>query len=159
MLAAGARLQGTADGTGSPIIRLDYAFDGGQAMPITLTPVTGQFDEALDLSRLGPGTHTLSIGTADAARHAIARTLTVELPAAILLTVTRHAPETGTDEVGVTFKPQIFFSRPVDAATLNAGDFFATDTTGQKLPARIVPAADGSFAWLLCQDCLNSDGV
>jgi len=29
---------------------------------------------------------------------------------------------------------------------LNANNFFATDTTGTKLPATIVPARDGNFA-------------
>jgi predicted Zn-dependent protease len=48
----------------------------------------------------------------------------------------------------VTFRPKIVFSRPVDPATLTANNFFATDATGAKLAANIVPASDGSFAWL-----------
>src|SRR5262249_17326814 len=51
---------------------------------------------------------------------------------------------------GVTFKPQVFFSKPVDPASLNATNFFVS-YSGQPVPARIVPANDGRFAWLFVQ--------
>ncbi len=50
--------------------------------------------------------------------------------------------------MGTTFRPQVFFSRPVDPTSLTASNFFATGPSGTKLPARIVTAQDGSFAWL-----------
>src|SRR5205814_3337685 len=45
-----------------------------------------------------------------------------------------------------------FFSRPVNVATLTSTNFFATGPTGARLPATIVPANDGSFAWLFFDD-------
>jgi hypothetical protein len=51
-------------------------------------------------------------------------------------------------DVGATFRPKVFFSRPINAATLTSSNFFATDSAGVKLAATIVPAADGSYAWL-----------
>jgi hypothetical protein len=50
--------------------------------------------------------------------------------------------------VGVTQRPQVNFSRAVNAATLNANSFYATGPDGAKLGATVVPALDGSFAWL-----------
>ncbi|MBI3416427.1 MAG: Ig-like domain-containing protein [Verrucomicrobia bacterium] len=61
--------------------------------------------------------------------------------------ITRHAPLDGANEVGVTFRPQIFFSRPIDPTSLSSNNFFAT-AGGSILDANIVPANDSSFAWL-----------
>lgn len=56
-------------------------------------------------------------------------------------------PLSGATEVGTTFRPQIFFSEPVDTSTLNNNNFFAS-LSDQKIAATIVPANDGAFAWL-----------
>jgi len=61
--------------------------------------------------------------------------------------VIRHTPLDGAVEVGVTYRPQIFFSQPVDPASLNTNNLFAS-AAGVLLDANIVPANDGSFAWL-----------
>ena len=61
--------------------------------------------------------------------------------------VTAHTPLDGAVDVGSTFRPQVFFSEAVDPTTLSGTNFFAS-FAGQKLDARIVPANDGSFAWL-----------
>ncbi len=62
--------------------------------------------------------------------------------------VSAATPTAGASEVGVTVRPQVFFSKPVDPATLNASNFFAKGPDGQKLPATILPANDATFAWL-----------
>ena len=56
-------------------------------------------------------------------------------------------PGGGASEVGVTVRPRVYFPKPIVPATLNSNNFFAS-FAGRKLPARIVPANDGTFAWL-----------
>lgn len=56
-------------------------------------------------------------------------------------------PANGSSEVGVTVRPKATFPRPVDVSTLNSNNFYAS-FAGRKLPARIVPAPNGTFAWL-----------
>ena len=68
---------------------------------------------------------------------------TIKVP----FTIWSQQPTAGASEVGVTVRPQVLFSQPVDVATLNANNFYAT-FSGQKLAATIVPANDGRFAWL-----------
>jgi hypothetical protein len=50
-LSADSRLAGTADPSGSTLISLTYAFDGGQKIPVSFDAATGQFDTAFDLAR------------------------------------------------------------------------------------------------------------
>lgn len=59
-------------------------------------------------------------------------------------------PASGASEVGVSVRPRVTFPRPVDVSTLNSNNFYAS-FAGQKLPARIVPAGNGTFAWLFFQ--------
>jgi hypothetical protein len=147
-LAAGSRISGVASGTGPAVTALSYAFNGGTAVPISFDGGSGSFSEQLDLSRLAPGSHTLKVRARDAAGNTAEQTINVTLSAAIPLQIIAHAPVRGARDVGSTFHPKITFARPIDPATLNAGNFFATDTTGAKLPANIVVSNDGSFAWL-----------
>src|SRR5262249_10534407 len=80
--------------------------------------------------------------------------VTVQMP----FTMTSNSPLAGAVDVGVTVKPQVFFSKAVDPTTLNDGNFFAS-FSGQKLPARIVPSGDGKFAWLFFQDKMPDNAV
>jgi hypothetical protein len=64
------------------------------------------------------------------------------------LTVSLVTPAADSEDVGSTYRPQVFFSRAVDANTLTADTFYATDTTGSRLDARIVVGDGGRFAWL-----------
>ena len=59
-------------------------------------------------------------------------------------------PSDGATAVGVTVHPRIVFSHPVNQATLTTNNFYASFGS-QVLPANIVPAQDGSFAWLFFQ--------
>ena len=146
-LAADARLTGTADGTGSAVAGVTYVFDGGAPMSVAVNTATGAFDAPLDQTGLDPGPHALAVTVRDAAGLTRTTTLTVNVPGVIALAVTSHTPSDGSIDVGVTFRPQVFFSRPIDATTLNSNNFYAS-FGGAKLPAAIVPADDGTFAWL-----------
>jgi hypothetical protein len=147
-LDGGALLVGTADGTGSAITRLAYQLDDGVAAPIAFDSISGAFSQALDLSRAAAGQHTLTVSATDAAGNQSTTTITADLAAPIPFMVDSATPGDGSTDVGVTFRPQVFFSRPVDAITLTASDFYATDPSGATIAAKIVPATDGSFAWL-----------
>src|SRR5206468_2161896 len=77
-----------------------------------------------------------------------APTLAVTLPAAIPLAVTEFTPASGSADVGPTQRPKVSFSRAILRSSLTATNFFATDTTGTKLPASIVVSDDNRSAWL-----------
>jgi hypothetical protein len=147
-LATGDLLTGTATGEAS-LVSLGYAFDGA-ATPVSVAfnPADGSFSQALDLSKLATGPHTLAVTATDAAGNTTTKTLSLSLPAPVALTVTGVAPADGTPDVGVTFRPKVTFSRPIDTTTLTGANFFAADSTGAKIAATIVPADDGTYAWL-----------
>jgi hypothetical protein len=143
-----ATLAGTVPAGGSAITALVYTLGGGTNMPVAFDAGSGAFSQALDLSRLTAGPHTLAVSARDAAGNTATVTQSFTLAAAVPFTLASVAPAAGATDVGVTFRPKVVFSRPVDPSTLNANGFFVTDTTGAKLPAAIVPADDGSYAWL-----------
>jgi hypothetical protein len=153
-IKSGARLTGSVSGTGSPLVSLTYTFDGGTPMPILATPGGGAFDVELKLMHLAAGSHTLSVKAIDAAGNESQETRLLSLVEAVPFGIAGHTPTNAASDVGSTFRPQVFFSRPVATATLNSNNFYATDTTGRKLPARIVPAGDGSFAWLFFETAM-----
>ncbi len=94
-------------------------------------------------SRRGAG---LNVVAMNAAGNVVTSSVNVSLPSAIPLAITQETPTPGDGDVGVTYRPEIFFSRPIDTTTLNSTNFFASDTAGNVLPATIVPANDGTFA-------------
>src|SRR5262249_37890056 len=96
-LSAGSQLTGTADATGSQLVKLDYAFDSGQTTPVAFDARTGSFDTALDLSKLNIGPHTLTIHAQDAAGNTASATFNVALPQLIPLKITNITPRDGAD--------------------------------------------------------------
>src|SRR5262249_17454539 len=64
-------------------------------------------------------------------------------------------PASGSSEGGVPVRPRVYFPKPIIPATLTADHFYAS-FAGQKLPARIVPATDGTFAWLFLETNMPS---
>ncbi len=147
-LGTASRVFGTVNPTGSLITSLKYSLDGGTVRPITFDPATGAFDQALDLAALAAGAHTITVTSTDGAGLTTSVTRNVTLAAPIPFTITHFTPADGSVDVGTTFRPQIFFSRPVNASTLTNDNFYVADANGTKLPATIVPANDGTFAWL-----------
>lgn len=143
-----AVLAGTVSGTGSQVTAVSYRLDDGPSMPVSFDPAGGAFSSPLDLSRLAPGEHTLTVVARDAASNETSIQLALTLAAPVPLTIASVSPTPGSDDVGSTYRPKIVFSRPIDGSTLSGNNFYATDTTGGRLAATIVPAEDGSFAWL-----------
>jgi hypothetical protein len=146
------RLTGTVAGTGSAITELCYRLNDGADQAISFDNAAaeagaGAFDESIRLGDLGAGTHTLTVRAKDAAGNETTLTRTFVLAAQAPLTITRISPVDGAGDIGVTQRPRIDFSRPVDPATLNAANLFLS-FSGQSVPTRIVPSADGMFAWL-----------
>jgi hypothetical protein len=75
-------------------------------------------------------------------------------------------PTSGSSDVGVMVRPKATFPRQIDTSTLNSNNFYAS-FAGKKLPATIVPASNGTFAWLFfspqgmpnsCQITVTVDG-
>ena len=126
---------------------LNYSFDGGTVMPVAFSD--GTFSQAARfLSKLAAGNHTLVVTAMDAAGNTTSQTLHLTQSTSIPLTVTNLTPAAGSSDVGVTFRPTVTFSRPIDTTTLSGSNFYATDTTGAVIPATVVPSDDGTFAWL-----------
>jgi|GEM_PF-187621 len=147
-LAGGVRLTGTADATGTMLTQLNYRLDDGTLRSLVFDGSTGSFDAALDFGTLLVGDHTLTLTAQDAAGNATTLIRTIKVDALAPFTITAASPAAGSSDVGVTFRPQVTFSRPVNTDTLTSDSFYATAPDGSKLDATIVPALDGSFAWL-----------
>ncbi|WP_367154929.1 choice-of-anchor D domain-containing protein [Methylomonas sp. HYX-M1] len=146
-LTANIRLKGSADGTGTTLTMLNYQFDTGTVRSL-IYDSTGKFDDLLQYGDLSVGEHSLKITAQDSAGNQTVQTLTVKVDALAPFTITKISPADGSANVGVTQRPQINFSRAVNPATLTGKNLYATAPDGTKLATTIVPAADGSFAWL-----------
>ncbi len=147
-LGATSRLTGTADPTGTTLTQLSYRIDGGVSRTLAFDAATGAFDESLPFGNLDVGDHTLVLTARDAGGNLATLTRTVKVEALAPLTVTSLTPTEGSGDVGVTVRPQVRFSRAVNLSTLTADSFFATGPDGSKLDATVVPASDGTYAWL-----------
>ena len=147
-LLGNATLAGTVSSGNSAIVELKYAFSGQPSFSVSFDPTTGQFSAPLEISKLAPGAQSLTISAKDAAGNTVSTTLNLNLSARVPFTLSSFSPLDGANEVGSTYRPQIVFSRPVNPSSLSANNFYATDPSGAKLPANIVPAVDGTFAWL-----------
>ncbi len=146
-LVSGDLLVGQVDGTGSPVT-VTYQFDAGAAIPLTVS--NGTFSQAFDLSGLTDGGHILNVTATDQAGNSSTQTISITTGAVSTFTVTKFTPTANAAEIGVTVKPEIFFSQPVDPDTVNSDDFYAT-FAGVKLDTKIVVSNDGTYAWLFFQ--------
>jgi hypothetical protein len=149
-LAAGVVLDGTVTPESAvALTALSYTIDGGTAMPLGFDTTTNVFDQALDLTPLTTGSHTITLSARDAAGNSTTETLDVMLPALPLLTVSSLTPIMGASNVGVTYRPEVTFSRAVDSRTVTSSSFYAADSTGAVIPATILMTTDGTGAYLL----------
>lgn len=149
-LVHSTRLTGTVSGTGSAIASLTYHFDARAAVTLAADPATGSFDQALDLTGLTNGTHTLTLTATDAAGNVKTwqNPVTLSLGAVPVLTAAL-AQDTAaggfTNADGVTSDPtisgQVTTTQPL--AALRAGFVTATGMTYTDIMARL--QADGSF--------------
>jgi hypothetical protein len=146
-LTGNSRLTGIADAAGSALTLLSYRLGSGPLRSLIFDS-DGGFDAALAFAGLDIGSHTLVLNASDAAGNSASLTRIVKVDALAAFTVVSVTPASGAQDVGVTFRPQVNFSRAVNTATLTADSLYATAPDGSKIAATIVPALDGSFAWL-----------
>ena len=140
-------LQGQVRDAGGAIDKLEYSLDG--ASPIAISArADGSFEQPLYTSQLRDGIHILSITASDAVGNTSKMQMSIEIKQGFR--VLSHTPYDGAFDVGSTFRPQIYFSKPVDPTSVTSETLFAA-FGDQKLPMRIVVANDGSFAWLFPQ--------
>lgn len=140
-------LSGTVDGTGSNAVVLSYQFDSQTVHPLSFD-ASGAYSQQLDTSLLSSGAHTLHIRATDAAGNTAVHDVSVTLASVAPPMVSGISPAAGSTDIGSTYRPEIFFSRPIDPATLTGNDFYLTDSTGARLATTIVAAQDGTYAWL-----------
>lgn len=152
-ILAGERLTGFVPlSEGNALAALTYRFDGGPRTSVAFD-ATNRFDQALDLRTIAPGARQLVLEITDVAGSVAIQTYDVTVPTPPF-TIVAIEPEADEMQVGVTYRPLVEFSRAVDASTLTASSFYATDSSGAVIPATIVPFADGLGAWLLFQETL-----
>ena len=133
-LDANSRLTGTADTGGSTLTALSYCFDGGKARSLVFNNTTGAFDETLVLGNLTVGAHTLSLTARDAAGNTAVLTRSLNLDQTAPFVISAISPAEASSDVGVTFRPQITFSRSVDTSTLTSDSLYLTGPDGQNWP-------------------------
>jgi hypothetical protein len=163
-LTASAQLVGTVlPDPGASIVAFSYSIDGGATVPIGFDPNSGAFDQTLNLSAVAVGGHTITLTATDGAGNVATDVLQVSMPSEPTLTIASLTPEVNAAQVGVTFRPEITFSRPVDPSTLTSSSFYATDPTGAVVPGTIVPIDDASGneigAWLLFNNQLPGNST
>lgn len=148
LVGIGARLTGTIDGTGTPIIALAYQIGSNAIQPLSFDQETGAFDSALNLSGVAAGDHVVTLIGVDAAGNSVSQDIDLTLATAIPFVVTQRLPGEDATDVGATFRPEVHFSRPVDPTTLTTSSFFLTDSQGNVLTAQVKLSEDGLKAWL-----------
>ncbi len=145
-----SRLEGTVD---DPTAALRYAVDQGDPQPFAADR-SGAFARSLFAGQLMDGPHSLRVTAEDIAGNQVVSVVAIDVEKdALPFVIREHAPRAGEHEIGVTQRVQVFFSKPVDPATLDAASFFAA-VGGAPLPATIVPATRGEFAWLFFDEPL-----
>ncbi|MEB3167619.1 MAG: hypothetical protein VKK97_02700, partial [Synechococcaceae cyanobacterium] len=95
-LAAGARLSGVVDGTGSAVKSLSYRFNNGVTRSLTFDASSGAFDGPVSLGDLPSGEQTLTLTAEDSAGLISSRSLSLRLPQPVPLTITDLSPADGS---------------------------------------------------------------
>ena len=85
---------------------------------------SNEFDQPINFIGLNDGLHSLNVTADDLAGNSSATVpVSINLQFSVPLFVTRHTPLGGATEVGATYRPQVFFSAPVDPATITNANF------------------------------------
>ena len=151
-LASTLTLTGSVNGTGSNVSSLVYRLDGSAPAAVAFDTAAGTFNQTITTPSLLGASHTLIVTATDAAGNTSSKTIAL---GGVAAQVVSHTPTSAADQVGVTVRPQVTFSKPINPSSLNSNNFYAS-FSGQKLPTTIVPANDGSFAWLFFQGQMPS---
>lgn len=123
-----------------------YLLAGGAPLPL-LIDGGGGFRTTLAPAVPTAGPQPLRIEAVDRAGNLGFADLAVSVVESLPFTVTGQSPLDGGIEVGVTSRPRVFFSSPVDPTSLTSANFLLSQS-GQPIAARVVPAGDGLSAWL-----------
>ncbi len=158
-ISHGQLLAGMISGTGSPIVSLDYQIDSMKPISIGFNSLTGFFSQEIQFSQISLGDHRLTLTATDAAGNHLVVSKSFTLDGQTPLTVKGYSPPNGATDVGSTYRPQVHFSKPVDPATLTHQSFYAEGPNNQKLSGKIVPAQDGTFAWLFFDEPMPSSSL
>ena len=158
VVGPGSRLLGAMDGTGSQPASLVYHFGARADIAVAVGADTGAFSQVLDMAGLTNGAESLTVTATDLAGNQTTPTINVVVDLTVPFSIASHTPLNGGNEVGVTVRPQVVFSSPIDPTSLNSTNFFAS-AAGETLAATIVPANDGQFAWLFFASPLPSSAV
>ncbi len=154
-LVDGARLTGQIDlPTDISLTALSVQIGDGPVRPIGFDPETASFDVELEIGALDIGDHTIRIRAADSAGNETTEIIDASVDERPPFKLLNLDPNDRDGEIGATIRPFVAFSREVDLSTLNEDSFFAVTATGEKVPARIVPLADGTGAWMFFQEPL-----
>ncbi len=121
----GNQLIGSFDGTGSDIVSASYRFGALADIPVAFGPETLAFSQPLDLTGVSAGSQVLTVEVDDLAGIQLIDTVNVVVFLQLPFAVSAQTPLSGAVDVGVTFRPQVFFSVPVDPTTLTGANFFA----------------------------------
>ncbi|BAZ08411.1 FG-GAP repeat-containing protein [Calothrix sp. NIES-4071] len=149
-LATGAKLTGSVDGTGTPIVALSYRFDILPEISIPFN-AAGAFDSEIDFAGISNGAHTLTIIATDTAGNVrenqynvtVNRDISAPVVSVGLVKDTARSGSTNTDRI--TSDPTIT-GTVIDAS--NVVDFRAGfDTTSTDNFVNVLPqrTSDGKF--------------
>ncbi len=149
-------LTGSFSDEGSGIAGVDYRIGEGSYFPVSTNTQSGIFSGALIVDDDLNGDQVLTVTAFDVAGNMteVNRDVSVEIERPFAVAETR--PVNGARSVGVTVKPEVYFSVPVDVETLNSQSV-KISSGGRDLPASIVPAGDGKFVWIFPDEPVPGD--
>ena len=134
-LTTGARLVGTASGTGSGLLPLSYRIDAGTAVPLA-TNAFGAFRQVLDFTGLATATHTLTVSGLDLAGNAGSVSFDFAFDPNFVppFTLAGLTPVNGAGDVGVIKRKRCDQARSKMEKRTTLGAFPATPARNRGLP-------------------------
>lgn len=146
-LTGSATLSGTFSDAESGVIGGDYRIGTGSLIPLFTSPGSGSFNSPIVLDESRNGNQELVVAAIDAAGNVAIEVRNVFVDVVDPFVITETRPSNGEGDIGVTVKPEIFFSEAVDLSTLTSQSL-SMSAGGGTLSANIVPSDDGMFVWV-----------
>ncbi|MEM8913274.1 MAG: dockerin type I domain-containing protein, partial [Planctomycetota bacterium] len=134
ILTAESLIEGTVD-AGDPSIQLTYRFAGGPEQEILFIN-EGAFAEVLDFRGVENGPTQLIITAQDAVGNLDETVIDVNIQLETPFRLEESFPTDGSIEAGLTIKPRIDFTRPIDPTSVSSDNLFLS-SSGQKLDANL----------------------
>lgn len=146
-LTGSATLSGTFSDAESGVIGGDYRIGSGSLIPLFTSPGSGSFNSPIVLDESRNGNQELVVSAIDASGNVAFEVRSVFVDVVDPFVITETRPSDGEGDIGVTVKPEIFFSEAVDPATLTSQSLNMS-AGGETLSTNIVPSDDGMFVWV-----------